>query len=77
MIDVPVVMELLKCSLYQTQRETLLSSINPIISSVIPENTSNNLAEILLYGNEKLDHHQNKIILMATISFIKATGRLS
>ena len=68
---------LLKCSLYQTQRETLLSSINPIISSVIPENTSNNLAEILLYGNEKLDHHQNKIILMATISFIKATGRLS
>ena len=68
---------LLKCSLYQTQRETLLSSINPIISSVIPENTSNNLAEILLYGNEKLDDHQNKIILMATISFIKATGRLS
>ena len=68
---------LLKCSSYQTQRATLLSSVNPIISSAIPENTSNNLAETLLYGNEKLDHSQNKIILMATINFIKTTGRFS
>ena len=36
------------------QRETLLSSVNPIISVVSPVNTCNDLAEILLYGNEKL-----------------------
>ena len=70
---------LLKCSFYQMQRETLLSSVNPIISVVSSENSciSPEFAEILLYGNEKLDPHQNKTILMATISFIKTTERFS
>ena len=68
---------LLKCSLYQMQRETLLSSVNPIISVISPVNTCNDPAEILLYGNEKLNPYQNKLILMATISFIKTTERFS
>ena len=67
---------LLDCLYYKAQREKLLTTVNPIISSLSPH-TDHDLAEILLYGDKKLNHSQNKIILMATILFIKKTERLS
>ena len=68
---------LLNCQFYQTERETLLSTVNPIISLVSPANLGKDLAEMLLYGNEKLHPNQNKLILMATINFLKNTERFS
>ena len=68
---------LLNCPLYQTQRETLFSAVNPIISLASPLNQNNDLTGMLLYGNEKLNPSQNKLILMATINFVKSTERLS
>ena len=56
---------LLDCLYYKAAREILFATVNPIISSSSPH-TDHDLVEILLYGDEKLNPSQNKIILLAT-----------
>ena len=70
---------LLICPLFTRQREDLFLAINPVLNVKIQNFDSlGNAAktQILLYGNEHLDFLENKLILNATIEYIRSTERL-
>ena len=68
---------LLKCPMFASQRDTLLSSVRPIILKVSPMDTlgSLDMVNILLYGNKGLTFAENSRIIRATIEFIVDSGR--
>ena len=70
---------LVNCPLFKTQRESLFSYVNPIISKTNDSNLIGNLSktQILLYGDDHLSSSENSYILKATIDFIRGTGRFS
>ena len=60
----------------------MFSVINPILNSNQEFQTMNNLdssekVNTLLYGNNNLDYLDNKLILNATIEFIRSTERFA
>ena len=70
---------LLVCPLFTRQRENLFLTINPVLNVKIQNFVSlGNAAktQILLYGNEHLNCLENKLILNATIEYIRCTERL-
>ena len=70
---------LLSCPLFTRQRENLFLTINPVLNVKIQNFDSlANAAktQILLYGNEHLNILENKLILNATIEYIRSTERL-
>ena len=68
---------LLLCPLFNTFRESLLETINPIINQLNIELDNTLLSQILLYGNKALNPIQNRSILEATLDYIHKTKRLS
>ena len=71
---------LITCPNYVRQRETLISTMNPVLNSKNQNLSSlDNAAKVklLLYGSENLDIFENKSILNATINFIRSTERFN
>ena len=70
---------LLKCPQFATHRDTLFSSVHPIISNIctIGFLETSDMVNILLYGNQRLSLVDNKTIILATIKFIIGSGRFS
>ena len=68
---------LLACRFFYTERVSLLALLNPFIVKVYPQTPITNLetTKILLYGDEKLNPQENKIILTETIKYIVNTER--
>ena len=68
---------LLNCPFFHTQRESLLAVVSPIIVKAYPNIPIANpeLTKILLYGDEKLNPHENRSILTETIKYIVNTER--
>ena len=64
------------CPLYLTQRAILMASVAVILRNYNLENLSNQ-SQLYLYGEKSIGLPDNKIILLSTISFIKATGRFT
>ena len=68
---------LLRCPLYSTTRQTLLSNLAIAVNDEILNLPHDHLTSILLYGSTSFNHITNKIILTITIHFIKASGRFN
>ena len=68
---------LLTCPLFNTFRERLFETINPVINQLNMELDDKYLCQILLYGNDALNPIQNRSILEATLDYIQKTKRLS
>ena len=66
---------LLHCPLYGRKRCDLLGQLSEIPSLDLSNYDSKSLCTLLLYGSPHLNTIDNRIILEATISFIKATKR--
>ena len=67
---------LLHCHHFSQNRINLMNSVNSVFENfdILSENTK---TDVLLYGNPHLDGDSNKIILEATISYIKTSERLT
>ena len=66
---------LLVCPLYSTQRDTLMETINPLlILNDLEEITEVNLVKLLLYGHDSFNLFENKIVIKATIQYLKGSG---
>ena len=69
---------LLHCSNFIIHRKVLLDIVNPILRAQnIFGFADNELAHLLLYGDEKLKFEENQKILNATINFIRNSNRFS
>ena len=68
---------LLKCPLFTDHRQTLLSMVIPKINLNENTLTDESIAQILLYGNERLTPGDNNFILRATMDYFRNTGRFS
>ena len=68
----------LHCPDFINHRHELFQIINPIMfANNMRFLDDNNLVHLLLYGHEKLEFHENKSILKATINFITNSLRFS
>ena len=67
---------LLHCPLYDIMRCDLLGQLSEIPGLDISHHDSKSLCTLLLYGSPSLNVIANRIIMEATISFIKETKRL-
>ena len=67
---------LLHCHHFSQNRINLMNSVNSVFENfdILSENTK---TDVLLYGNPRLDRDSNKIILQATISYIKTSERIT
>ena len=65
---------LFKCPFYTSKRFTLAENVVPLLP---PHNFAflQNDKNLYLYGNEKLSEDENRLILLETIKFIKASNR--
>ena len=69
---------LLHCSNFIIHRKVLLDIVNPVLRAQnIFGFADNELAHLLLYGDEKLKFEENQKILNATINFIRNSNRFS
>ena len=69
---------LLECTLFSTHRQKLLETIDPILFLNDLDNISDrNKVHLLLYGHEKLNCIENRVVLKATINFISQSDRFS
>ena len=67
---------LLHCRHFNRHHNDLMNSVKSILENF--ESLSDNIKkEILLYGDPQLDNNKNKIILEATINYIKISERFS
>ena len=70
---------LLECPLFVISRNTLLESVRPLLferNNLTPD-SNEMLVKILLYGHDTLSTDENCSIIMATIKFIKESGRFA
>ena len=67
---------LLHCPLFELQRRDLLGQLGDLPAIDIVSLDSETICELLLFGSPNLNVIVNRIILEATISFIKSTQRL-
>ena len=68
---------LLSCSKFNNARRTFLSNLDSIVpgSTILLQTDQDKLINIILYGSPELNPELNKIILLSSIAFIKATKR--
>ena len=59
---------ILRCQLFQKERTTLLNDIEEIYKHIKIDHT-NDLDQILLYGNECFNYDTHRIILVSVIEF--------
>ena len=67
---------LLQCQHFSNHRYDLMSSVKSIIRNS-ESLTDNNRINILLYDDSQFDENKNKIILEATINYLKNSERFS
>ena len=67
---------LLHCQHFSNRRIDLMNSVNSIIPNFESMNDNMN-KDILLYGDSRFDENRNKIILEATINYLKNSERFS
>ena len=67
----------LRCPLFISQRQTLLSNIAAALSSDISILPHSHLTNILLYGSPSFNNITNKTILTASLHYIKSSGRFN
>ena len=67
---------LLHCHYFTQHRTDLMNSINSLRDN-FDFLSDNEKREILLYGDSRLDDNKNKLILEATINYIRNTDRFS
>ena len=67
---------LLHCPLFELQRTDLLGQLGDLPGIDIDSLDSKTICELLLFGRPNANVIVNRIILEATISFIKSTHRL-
>ena len=69
---------LLKCPNFNVQRHELFEVVNPIMMANNMFHVSDNkTVHLLLYGHENFKFCENKIVLKATINFIRKSSRFS
>ena len=69
---------LLECSSFNTQRIDLITLLSDILLMNDMENLSTSQkVPLLLYGHENFTDEENRLLIKATISFIRLTGRFS
>ena len=69
---------LLQCHAYDDQRRDLLGAINEVLQLHNILNLPNQtLVQIMLYGDKRFSHNQNKQILESTLKFIHTSERFS
>ena len=73
-VYVALMLKQLYCPLFRSQRNTLLSTVNDIDSSLTNVNDTI-LTYILLFGKASLDISVNTLILNATMNYIISTNR--
>ena len=66
---------LTRCPRFTTPRATLLNSISHILSNDISVLPDDHLSDTLLYGSKMYNEITNKLIIEATITYIKSTKR--
>ena len=67
---------LLHCQHFSNHHYDLMNSVKSIIPN-FESFTDNNRIDILLYGDSRFDENKNKIILEATINYLKKSKRYS
>ena len=67
---------LFTCPSYITQRVTLVNSVKEVLRRNNLNHLENQL-QLYLYGHYSLNHGDNRLILMATLKFIKDSRRFS
>ena len=65
------------CPLFSSQRATLLTTISSILNNDISVLPDSHLSSLLMYGSKAYNVVTNKLILEATIAYIKRTKRFS
>ena len=65
----------LRCPLFQGPRTDLLNKVSEVLGCPVSSFDDHSLCHMLLYGKPSLDDHINKIILCASIKFIKSSKR--
>ena len=66
---------LLACPLHNIHRATLMSTITPLlILNDLEDITDVNLVKLLLYGHDSFNYFENKIVIKATIQYLKDSG---
>ena len=68
---------LARCPRFTTHRASLLGTISGILNNDITVLPDDHLSEILMYGSNMYNVITNKLIIEATITFIKSTNRFS
>ena len=66
---------LLRCQHFANTRSTLLEQVSDILKTDIKVLPEHRLVEILLYGDNNCNEIANKLIIEATIAFIKLSKR--
>ena len=67
----------LHCPLFVSMRNDLLGELSCFPDLNLNNIDSNDLLEVLLYGNSNFNEMQNRIILEASIKYINATKRFN
>ena len=69
---------LLKCLIYNEQRQKLFQTLNPILMTKdLHQINDKDMNRLLLYGHESLSFNVNQIIINETIKFIRETHRFT
>ena len=68
----------LACPRFIIPRRALMNTINPLLTSFKLNNVRDDeLVRILLYGNNSFNFTENKVLLKATINFMRLSNRFS
>ena len=67
---------LLHCRYFSNQRTDLMKSINSVVHN-FEFMSENKKKDLLLFGDSRFDENKNKVILEATITFIKKSERFT
>ena len=62
---------LLHCRYFSNQRTDLLNSVNLVVQN-FELMSQNSKKDLLLFGDQRFDENKNKVILEATLTFIKS-----
>ena len=68
---------LLRCHHFANTRSDLLEQVSEILKTGIKVSPEHRLVKILLFGDSNYDEIANKLIIEATISFIKLSKRFN
>ena len=68
---------LLECSLFDAHRRDLINLLENISFTRMENMSLDDKVHLLLYGNESFNVNENRMLLKATIHFIRRSGRFS